>query len=83
MYFVGHTARACAAARFLFVSSAFVMKLNKMAYAGQGERLHVIRERVCVCVCVCVCECVCVCVCVSVCLCLCVCVWYVCHVHLG
>ncbi len=26
-----------------------------MAYAGQGERLHVISERVCVCVCVCVC----------------------------
>ena len=26
VYFVGHTARACAAARFLFVSSAFVVK---------------------------------------------------------
>ena len=26
VYFVGHTARACAAARFLFVSSAFVIK---------------------------------------------------------
>ena len=50
---MGLTARAGAAARFLFVSSAFVTKwgLNKMAYAGQGERLHVIS--VCVCVCVC------------------------------
>ena len=49
---MGLTARAGAAARFLFVSSAFVTKwgLNKMAYAGQGERLHVIS--VCVCVCV-------------------------------
>ena len=31
-----------------------------MAYAGQGERLHVISEGVCVCVCVFVCVCVCV-----------------------
>ena len=31
-----------------------------MAYTGQGERLHVISERVCVCECVCVCVCVCV-----------------------
>ena len=36
VYFVGHTVRAGAAARFLFVSSDFVTKwgLNKIAYAG-------------------------------------------------
>ena len=38
VFFVGHTARAGAAARFVFVSSAFFYEvgLNKMAYAGHG-----------------------------------------------
>ena len=52
VYFVGHTARAGCRRSLSFCEFAFCYEvgLNEMAYAGQGEWLHVVSERVCVCV---------------------------------
>ena len=53
VYFVGHTAAGGCRSSLSFCEFGFCYEvgLNKMAYAGQGERLHVISE-VCVCMCV-------------------------------